>query len=242
MLRSPFVVERDEVRAVFFDAGYTLLCMDPPQDVLFLRVCDALGIAIDRSRLADAVARANVLLAPRTPASVPIPYSRERVDAFWIDYHRVVLSGSAVDASAVDRAEHVYRRFTEQLGWRVYDDVGPLLARLRSRGLALAIVSNWTGDLEDVLARIGLHTWFDTVIDSAHFGHEKPHPEIFAEAVRRTGIPVTAAVHVGDSVEHDVEGALSFGLRTVLLDRAGKYPRFDRAPRVSSLTELLPLL
>ena len=235
-------MERDDVHAVFFDAGYTLLCMDPPQEILFLQVCSDLGIAIDDARLQNAVRDANVMLAPRTPASVRRPYSIGRVDTFWIEYHRIVLKGCAVDAAAVDRAEPVYRTFSKRLGWRVYDDVRPTLAGLRARGIRLGIISNWTGDLEDVLKRIDLHSSFDVVIDSARLGHEKPHPEIFAEALRRAGVQPRAALHVGDSIEHDVEGALGSGLRPVLIDRIGRHTAFDRAPRVRDLSELAGLL
>ena len=235
-------MERDDVRAVFFDAGYTLLCMDPPQEILFLQVCSDLGIAIDDARLGQAVRDANALLAPRTPASAHNPYSLERVDRFWIEYHRVVLQGCAVDATAVGLAEPVYRTFSKRLGWRVYDDVRPLLDGLRARGIKLGVISNWTGDLEDVLHRIDLRASFDFVIDSAHFGHEKPHPEIFAEALRLADVRASAALHVGDSVEHDVDGALSSGLRPVLVDRTGRFAAFDRAPRVADLSEIETLL
>lgn len=235
-------MERDDVRAVFFDAGYTLLCMDPPQEILFLQVCSGLGIAIDDDRLAQAVRDANVMLAPRTSASEHRPYSLERVDRFWIEYHRVVLQGCAVDSTAVDLAEPVYRMFSERLGWRVYDDVRPLLAGLRARGIKLGVISNWTGDLEDVLRRIELRSSFDFVIDSAHFGHEKPHPEIFAEALRLADVHASAALHVGDSIEHDVDGALSSGLRPVLVDRMGRFTAFERAPRIAGLAEIETLL
>jgi len=235
-------MERDDVRAVFFDAGYTLLCMDPPQETLFLRVCSELGVDIDDARLADAVRRANEMLAPKTPAAVRQPYSQERVDRFWIEYHRAVLTGCAVDTDAADRAEDVYRRFTDALGWRVYDDVRPLLAHLRDRGVTIGVISNWTGDLEDVLRRIDLHTPFDVIIDSARLGHEKPHPEIFAAAVRLAGVEPSRAMHVGDSIEHDIEGALGFGLRPVLVDRLDRHATFDRAPRVKDLSQIAALL
>ena len=173
---------------------------------------------------------------------MPAPFSQERVDNFWIDYHRVVLSGCAVASSTIDSAETVYRRFTTALGWRIYDDVRPLLVELRSRGIVLGVISNWTGDLEDVLRRIDLHRPFDIILDSARFGHEKPHPEIFTEATRRAGIAPSRALHVGDSIEHDVEGALRSGLRPVLLDRFGKHCAFDRAPRVSGLSDILQFM
>ena len=235
-------MERDDVHAVFFDAGYTLLCMDPPQETLFLRTCDELDVAIDTSKVANAVRHANELLAPRAPAREAVPYSPQRVDAFWIDYHRAVLAGCAIDPAAERRAEAVYRRFTAALGWRVYDDVRPSLNALRQRGIALGVISNWTGDLEDVLRRIDLHDPFDFVIDSAHFGHEKPHPEIFAEAVRRAGVPAAAAMHIGDSIEHDVDGARRAGLRAVLIDRKGDHAAFATAPRVSNLIDIVALL
>jgi len=235
-------MERDDVRAVFFDAGYTLLCMDPPQETLFLRVCSDLAIGVDRSRLAQAVLRANLMLAPRSPAHVAAPYSKQRVDDFWIGYHRELLAGCALADGGAEFAEPVYRRFSELLGWRIYDDVRPLLAQLRARGLTLGVISNWTGDLEEVLHRIELHAPFDVIIDSARCGHEKPHPEIFAEALRRADVMPGSAVHVGDSIEHDVDGALRSGLRPILLDRSGRYEAFDRAPRVTSLAEISTLI
>ena len=48
----------------------------------------------------------------------------------------------------------------------------------------------------------------------------KPHPSIFRAALRgRAGRRRCDAVMVGDSVRHDVEGALRVGMRAVLLHR-----------------------
>lgn len=236
------MIERDNVRAVFFDAGYTLLCMDPPQETIFLRVCQDLGIEIDVPRLANAIRRANALLGPKMPATAPVAYSQERIDAFWTAYNREVLAGCATHDRSIAMAEVVYRRFSEALRWRIYDDVVPLLDALRARGIMLGVISNWTGDLEIVLQSIDLHARFDIILDSARFGHEKPHPPIFEEAVRRAGVRAGEAIHVGDSIDHDVDGALTCGLRAVLIDREHRYPSFDRAPKVSSLDEILQLL
>jgi putative hydrolase of the HAD superfamily len=229
-------------RAVFFDAGYTLLCMEPDQKTNFLRSCADLGVEIDHSRLREAIKLAAEMLAPRTPAAQKQPYSVEAVDRFWTEYHRVLLSHCAANPRDVERAQAVYRRFVELLRWRVYDEVRDVLAALRARGIALGIISNWTGDLEDVLRSVELHHHFDFVLDSAHLSWEKPHPEIFLEAVRRAGITPSQALHVGDSPDHDVDGALAAGLRAALVDRDDNHPMFDRAPRVSSLHELIALV
>ncbi len=231
-----------DVRAVFFDAGYTLLCMEPDQKTNFLSACTDLGIDIDQKRLAAGIGRANVLLGPRHPSAAAQPFSPEAVDRFWIEYNRVLLSECAVHPRDEARAEAVYRRFLESLSWRVYDEVRPLLRALRARGVALGVISNWTGDLEDVMRSIELHDAFDFILDSAHLGFEKPHPEIFHEALRRADSIAQHALHVGDSPEHDVDGALAAGLRAALLDRDERFAGFDRAPRIRDLSELLALL
>ena len=47
----------------------------------------------------------------------------------------------------------------------------------------------------------------------------KPHPSIFEAASQLVGVEAADAVMVGDSVRHDVEGALRAGMRAVLLHR-----------------------
>jgi len=229
-------------RAVFFDAGYTLLCMEPDQKTNFLRSCADLGIEIDHFRLREGIAQASAMLAPRNPAAGKQPFSQAAVDEFWTEYHRVLLAVCAADPNDAARGEAVYRRFTALLSWRVYDEVRPVLRTLRARGVKLGVISNWTGDLEEVLRSVELHDSFDFVLDSAHLAWEKPHPEIFLEALRRADVAPNAALHVGDSPGHDVDGALAAGLRAALLDRDEAHPEFDRAPRVTSLDELLALL
>ncbi|MDQ6779974.1 MAG: HAD-IA family hydrolase [Candidatus Eremiobacteraeota bacterium] len=232
-------MQSDTIQAVFFDAGYTLLCMDPDQVTIFLGVCDQLSIGIDRERLAGGIAKANSLLAPRAARLQPQPFSQTAVDEFWTRYNHTLLSLAALDPRDARHAELVYRRFTAAITWRIYDEVRPVLSTLRRRGIALGIISNWTGDLEDVLHKLELHGAFDFVLDSSRLGYEKPHAQIFLEAVRRAGITPATALHVGDSPEHDVDGALASGLRAILLDRANRYPAFDRAPRVTDLNGLL---
>ena len=226
-------------RAVFFDAGYTLLCMHPDQQTLFLDVCAELGVEIEPGRLTSAIESASALLGPREPPPMATPVTDADVDRFWTAYNRSVLSGCAARSSDIERAEVVYKRFAQRLEWRVYDDVRPVLHALQERGIALGVISNWTGDLEHVLRGIDLHSPFAVIVDSGVLGHEKPHAPIFLEALRLANIDPHEGLHVGDSPEADVEGALASGMKALLLDRQGRYPDYTRAPRVTSLHELL---
>jgi putative hydrolase of the HAD superfamily len=192
--------------------------------------------------LGTAVEDASRLFSAQPVRDLKIPFSQTRVDDFWIEYHRVMLRRCARRVDACGLAESVYRRFSDLLGWRIYDEVRPLLEQLHQRRLRLGVISNWTGDLARVLERVGLHRRFDVVIDSAHFGFEKPHAEIFAEALRLANVAPHQAMHVGDSIEHDVEGALASGLKAALLDRSDKNASFARAPRIKQLDEILALI
>jgi putative hydrolase of the HAD superfamily len=122
--------------------------------------------------------------------------------------------------------------------FRAYPEVPGVLARLRVRGARLAVVSNWDVSLHDVLERTELRTLVDAVVISAELGVAKPDPAIFRAALERLGAAAGDALHVGDSVEHDVAGARAAGIEAVLVARDGaEVPAGVRA--VTSLEELI---
>jgi putative hydrolase of the HAD superfamily len=81
--------------------------------------------------------------------------------------------------------------------------------RLRLRGLALAVVSNWDVGLAEHLERLGLDL---PVVTSADAGAAKPDAAIFRRALERLGVEPGRALHVGDSPE-DEQGARAAGMR-----------------------------
>ena len=108
--------------------------------------------------------------------------------------------------------------------FRAYPEVPAVLARLRAGGARLAVVSNWDVSLHDVLERTGLRPLVDAVVISAELGAAKPDPAIFRAALERLGAAADDAIHVGDSVEHDVAGARAAGLEAILVARNGARP------------------
>ncbi len=91
------------------------------------------------------------------------------------------------------------------------------LAKRKKLGV-ISNVSSHEGAIE-ILRRVGLQEYFDRVITSAHTGIRKPDPGIFLYALMEFDIKPQDAVHVGDSEEHDVRGAKSAGITTVLVSR-----------------------
>jgi putative hydrolase of the HAD superfamily len=121
-----------------------------------------------------------------------------------------------------------------------FPDVEPALSALKERGLKLVVASNWDWSLPQWIERVGLGHLLDGSASSAVAGAAKPAPEVFRAALRLADVPAEQAVHVGDSLEGDVEGARAAGLRGILLRRVDDPP--PDVESVRSLAELPRLL
>jgi FMN phosphatase YigB (HAD superfamily) len=81
----------------------------------------------------------------------------------------------------------------------------------------------------------------DSVTFSQEVGAEKPAPEIFSKALERAHCAPSEAVHVGDSLRADVEGARRSGLQAVWLNRTNQ-PSSTDCLTISTLEELPSVL
>jgi putative hydrolase of the HAD superfamily len=131
-----------------------------------------------------------------------------------------------------------------------YDEVLPVLHRLRQQGLALAVCSNWDWDLEPAIGETGLDGCFDTVVSSAWAGARKPHPRIYRYLLEQSGLDPDGILFVGDTWGPDVEGPRAAGMTPAYLERDGHWPDPTRpddtsgveVARLRDLRGLLPLL
>jgi HAD superfamily hydrolase (TIGR01549 family) len=103
-------------------------------------------------------------------------------------------------------------QYVGALEFELLPQVSEVIAALRARGLALAVVANWDFSLHEHLRRQRLRHWFDIVITSAETGLKKPDPAPFRAALEKLGIEPERAAHVGDD-EADEQGARAAGLR-----------------------------
>ncbi len=117
----------------------------------------------------------------------------------------------------------------------LYPDVLPTLSFLRSRYF-LGLVSNGNSYPE----RCGLAGYFSFVVFSQDLGCEKPEAKIFQVACRQAGCLPQELMHVGDSLETDVCGAVGVGAISVWLNRDKKLKQSDITPdiEIQSLNEL----
>jgi len=235
--RSRGLSSSGPIRAVLFDAGATLLHPSPPVEEIYARELAVDGARFSREELDSALSRAweDVHSAPISESD---RYGGVRGEAeFWrvfLNRVRARLDGGEVSADAFARlAVH----FRDPSSWAIYPDVTSTLDALGTRGYVLGIVSNWDSHLPKLLDALGLAPRFATVAVSAIEETGKPHPEIFRRACARLAVAPEEALHVGDSLREDYEGAKAAGLAALLLDREGRHPGV--ADRIETLEGVL---
>ncbi|HYX20618.1 MAG TPA: HAD-IA family hydrolase [Thermoanaerobaculia bacterium] len=222
------------MRAVLFDAGATLLYPDPPVEEVYARIFADDGARFTPGELRDALTATWIEVQREKPGDRYGGVSGE--PAFWRGFLtrvRGLLDGGPLSEDAF---ANLARHFGEPSSWALYPDVLPTLDALTAAGLPLAIVSNWDSQLPRLLERRGLARHFRTVSVSAIEETGKPGAEIFRRTCERLGVEAGEALHVGDSLRDDYEGARAAGLRALLLDRRGEHR--DIPERIASLAEV----
>lgn len=224
------------LRAVTFDAADTLIRVNWNPGAFVLDCARRVGLKCDALPARELYER---LLAGRWSEYRRINATRDHklCQAFWEELTRDWLSALGAPArflaplmSTAD--EMLYGGSGTYFA--LFEDVSEALARLRARGLLLAVISNWDYSLHRILASLGIHMYFDLVVASLEVGVEKPDPEVFRYALRALQVDPEEAAHVGDHPIDDVQGALSAGMRAVRIDRSGG----DAGSAIRSLTEL----
>jgi putative hydrolase of the HAD superfamily len=221
---------------VLLDAMGTLLTFGDPVPRLRAALRERLGVDVGESA-ARAAIRAEIahyrahLHLGRDAASLA------RLRAACAEAMRPALGPAAADAPVAA----LTAALLDALAFSAYPDAAPALHALRAGGWRLVVVSNWDTSLHERLAETGLSDLVDGAVASAELGAAKPDGAIFARGLALAGVRAAEAWHVGDSVEADVEGALSAGIRPVLISRAGEAPVLGGVPVIRTL-EALPRL
>ena len=231
-----------KVEIVFLDAGETILYPHPSFSELFARVATEAGREVSpadvdevRRRLAPHL----VDMVEDSGAEGGISLSEKSSRVFWSFLYRRFLEEMAIEDEGL--VDALFARFSATSTYRLYDDVLPALRELGEGGYRLGLISNFERWLEEMLVELEVGHIFDVAVISGIEGVEKPDASIYLRALDKAGVSPEASVHVGDSPGLDVEPARSVGMRTVLLDRIGRYEGHE-GPRIRSLKELPDLL
>lgn len=223
-------------KVVFFDYGGTLAYMDPPPEVIWLRLLEELGFRPDPEAL-----RSALQVAQESVARLSLYDYYHRMPEYWRQFDGVVFERLEIADPKRTLADAIHAGFQRPDWYHLYPDVQGSLETLRSKGYQLGIISNNVDEMLDRLRQFQLQQYFDTVTYSQEARVDKPNPAIFRLALERSGHAPNEAVHVGDSHEADVLGAQGAGITPVLVDRDQRYRDVD-CVRIADLGEVMRVL
>lgn len=223
---------------VFFDFADTL-AKDPvtacPPSRVWVEVAQDFHLRFSEATVRTALAAVDEELGPTIYQYVG------RTNEYWQRYNGRVMDRLRIQESREEIAEAVERVFEDPSRVELFPDTRAVLVELRSLGYHLGLISDFTDHLLKILDYHRLVSLFETITYSQEVGFEKPAPEIFARALRRADCSAVDAVHVGNSIAYDVEGAQRSGLRAIWLNRDHRAGSVN-CPVIHTLHELRPTL
>jgi REG-2-like HAD superfamily hydrolase len=222
-------------RALLFDAGATLFRERSSRAAIYAEVARRHGLRFEEAAVAAAMQAVHAELPREIDGA--FRYSRPWFERFIVE----VFGKLGARPLPPELPAELFARWRSAATFRLFDDVVPTLDELGRRGLALAVLSNWSDTLPELLEGLGIAGRFRAVVVSSIERLEKPDPALFGRALARLGAAPEETLHVGDRPREDVEGAQSARIAAVLLDRDGAHPEF-RGARIASLAELPRLL
>ncbi len=230
------------MKAVFFDAAGTLFRVRGTVGEIYWRLAQPYGLQATPEAIEQAFqeqfANASALAFPgRSPDEVKALERRWWEKLMWL-----VFQGIGMFPRFNDYFNEVYEAFTGTEGWELYPETLKVLDRLKSEGRHVGIISNFDSRIHEVCRALKISPYLDSITISSQAGWAKPSPEIFSQALKSRGFDSGEAVHVGDEVGDDVQGALAAGLRPVFLDRSNQEQAPLGVTKISRLDELWEVL
>lgn len=225
-----------EFDAVLFDAGGVFVLPDPAV------LAPTLGY-YGASQNHDVYHRAHYgAMAAKSRAGV--------TEDDWSQYNARYVELVGVTEENREAATFVLQKTRHAHLWRApIAGARDVLCELNRRDIPIGVVSNASGQIEEILQRSGIcqvgegtHASVRCIVDSHVVGIAKPDPKIFDHAmVHLPGIERHRIAYVGDSVVMDVGGARAAGLTPILIDPYDDAMDLVDCLRITSLGDVLKL-
>jgi HAD superfamily hydrolase (TIGR01509 family) len=213
------------LKAVFFDVGNTLLF--PNRERIHAPLTKR-GITPDAGHLLDLERRIKNAFDSLTT-------NGNHDHSFWWMYYTQLFSEIGLNDVAL--RDQLVTNIRDSGNWdQILPGTRQQLEQVAAR-YSIGVISNADGRIEDVLRRCGIAGCFASITDSGLVGCEKPHPEIFRQALESLSAAPEESLYVGDVYSVDYLGATGAGMQAVLMDVSGAYADKGVA-RVKSLGEL----
>ena len=215
-----------EIKAIFFDVGNTLLF--PNRERIHAPLAE-------RGHVPDAGHLRDLERSIKNQFDAQMTADGNHDQSFWWMFYTQLLVEIGLEDNAL--RDQLVTGIRNSANW---DQILPG-SREQLQSIAkqyrIAVISNADGGIEEVLRRCNIADCFLTITDSGLVGYEKPHPEIFRQALKSLDATPEESLYVGDVYSVDYLGATGAGMQAMLMDVSGAYADKGVA-RVESLADL----
>lgn len=144
-------------------------------------------------------------------------------------------------------ADLVKRSFEYEIdSWILLPGVHEMLQQVRDLGFKTGLLSNARSDwaVREIMDRLDLTRYFDAILTSAAIGFRKPRAEPFEEMLRLLNLRASEAVMIGNSMEADMVGARSLGIKTIyaVFGENAEETKVDPDLTVFKISEIIPAI
>lgn len=207
------------IRGVILDFDETLAVLTKPQEELLARGAQE-ALAYMRStgmELPDEIGE-HLLEARRFAEEKSEDEGDEHLadDALSFLLQFYGFPASRMDPEVLRRAVEIFYAY-EMTGWALRPDAKATLMALRAQGVRLALMTHYNADrvFQRTVDYLGIRPWFDLCISSGAVEYRKPDTRFFQIALDKWSALPYEVVVVGDSLKHDITGAIEIGCLAV---------------------------
>lgn len=221
-----------QFKLITFDCTNTLFYFKSPPEVQYLRTAVAHGIKeenFDKDLMKLNFRKCFKELTQKHPN-----FGRDTIfhHKWWEHLVVSVLMQSSrveLDRQTLVRiASKLIQQFSTRECWGKFDKSNELIAALKDAGKTVGVISNFDPQLHAILRDMEVPQ-LDFVVTSYEAGVEKPKAEIFQRAIEASGLAIkpNEALHIGNEIQKDFEGARNAGWSAILINSEAKIePRF----------------
>ena len=224
-----------KIAAISFDAGGTLIRPHPSVGHIYAEILSNHGVGAEPATLNNSFRVA----ISEEPSGHRGKVSESTERRYWYRIVRKTVDSTVNDGLFGVVFEDLYETFASAKRWKLVEGAQEILTLARERGFRLAVFSNSDQRFRKVFAELGILPFFEEIFLSSEIGIGKPDTPAFRHVESALELSPAMLLHVGDSIDHDADGAIAAGWYHLLVGR-DRFPAPYR--QINSLRDLMPLL
>ncbi|MCA0133613.1 YjjG family noncanonical pyrimidine nucleotidase [Winogradskyella alexanderae] len=204
---------KNGIKHIFFDLDHTLWDFDKNSGLTFKKIFKQNKIDVELSEFLEVYEPINLKYWKL--------YREERVTKPNLRYGRLKEAFDAIGVNVSDEKINLLSvAYIEYLTTfnHLYDGTIEILEYLQYKYHLHIITNGFEEAQERKMRNSNIRTYFKTVTNSEMVGVKKPNPKIFNFALQQANASSGESIMIGDSIEADIEGAVSVGMRAILFN------------------------